>query len=186
MSQSENIAHNLSGTQRMSITKPVFLRSSWEDICGKLEPPKYLVHVLQMTSLLRELSLDYLHPGSWVLDKPTWDFEMLFRCEIRERAVSDSSFLSHLVRLECPQVDSMLAVLVGRPIESISHPRDSNFTTNQSPSHLHALGASPIGLSVSVVISMEPALFPASITHGLRILKRALYKDIVIKHLKIS
>ncbi|KAG8736926.1 hypothetical protein FRC12_017359, partial [Ceratobasidium sp. 428] len=100
LSQSNNAAHNLSSTQRMSITRPVFLESSWGDIHGELKPAEHLCHILEMTSSLRELSLDYLRSKSERYDSPAWDFEWLFRCEIRNRAVSDPSFLSHLVRLE--------------------------------------------------------------------------------------
>ncbi|KAG8715410.1 hypothetical protein FRC09_016641 [Ceratobasidium sp. 395] len=187
LSQSENVAHNLSGTQRMSIMKPVFFKSSWKGICGELKPAECLCDVLEMTLSLRELSLDYLNSGSARLNNPAWDFEWLFRREIRGRAISDSSFLSHLTRLQCPSVYAMLPALIGRPIESISHPRDSNSTINRPPTHLHPLGASPTRLSISVVVSTEsPALFRSNYFDAIRVLKRASNRDLVVKHLKVS
>ncbi|KAG8720206.1 hypothetical protein FRC09_009931 [Ceratobasidium sp. 395] len=187
LSQSDNAARNLSSTRRMWITRPVFLESNWQDIRGELKPAECLCRVLEMTSSLRELSLDYLRSKSERYDSPAWDFEWLFRCEIRNRVVSDPSFLSHLTRLECPLAESMLRIVKGRPIESISHPRDSDPTVNQLLTHLHPLGASTTRLSVSTVITTEsPALFRSSCHHAARVVKKAWNKGLVVKHLKVS
>ncbi|KAG8717135.1 hypothetical protein FRC12_013668 [Ceratobasidium sp. 428] len=175
--KSENAARNLSGTRIMSITKPVFLESSWKDIHSELKPAECLCHVLQMTSSLRELGLDFMHSGCDLVDDPQWHFEWSVRNEIRNLAVSDSSFLSRLSRLRCPSVYAMLPALAGRPMTLAIHPRDSFPTIILS----HLL------VAIAVVVSTESlAVLNSTSVDAVGVLKRASDWGLVVKHLKIT
>ncbi|KAG9084867.1 hypothetical protein FRC07_013531 [Ceratobasidium sp. 392] len=140
-----------------------------------------------MAMSIRELGLDYLYPGSHLVDQPGWNFEWSFRSEICRRA-EDPSFLPRLARLESPTVRSMLSVCRGRPIESISHPRDSDIIQNTQPTHLQYTGSvSPARLSISTVVFTEPELsFESSASSSLGTLQKASEKGLVVKHLKVT
>ncbi|KAG9118510.1 hypothetical protein FRC07_006937 [Ceratobasidium sp. 392] len=138
-----------------------------------------------MATSIRELGLDYLYPGSHLVDQPGWNFEWSFRSEICRRA-EDPSFLPRLARLESPTVRSVLSVCRGRPIELISHPRDADFTQNPLPTYIHPDGVSAARLSISTVVSTEPEpSFESSASSSL-VLRKASEKGLVVKHLKVT
>ncbi|KAG9119674.1 hypothetical protein FRC07_005188 [Ceratobasidium sp. 392] len=139
-----------------------------------------------MATSIRELGLDYLYPGSHLIDQSGWDFEWSFMSNISRRA-KDPSFFPCLARLESPAVRHMLSICRGRPIESISHPRDADFTQNPLPTHIHPDGVSAARLSISTVVSTEPEpSFESSASTARGILRKASEKGLVVKHLKIT
>ncbi|KAG9119491.1 hypothetical protein FRC07_005466 [Ceratobasidium sp. 392] len=183
--QSPNLARNLSKTRRLSIAMSVFLEADWEGVHRELEPAEHLGRILQLTPSLRELSLDLLYPNA-VIDKRYDDFEKRFLQVILDRAASDPTFLSKLVRFECPRIIMMLPLCQGRSIESMAHTRDSDPALNPWSTHLHPAGASTSCFSASIVVDAQVGLFRESAKQALEIAKEASMHGLALKHLKIT
>ncbi|KAG9105484.1 hypothetical protein FRC07_009248 [Ceratobasidium sp. 392] len=145
----------------------------------------YLGRVLQMTTSLRRLSLDCLDYNSSEADDICCFFGRLFIDEIRRRA-HDPLFLPRLSVLESPATPSLLRICRGRPVESISHIRDSDPATNPLLTHLHPLGASQSRLSVSIVVPTGLEQYRVNAMGAFSTLYTAAIEDWVIKHLKIT
>ncbi|KAG8770715.1 hypothetical protein FRC12_004091 [Ceratobasidium sp. 428] len=182
--QSTNIDRNLSTTWKLSVNRTALLAASWKEIPRQLEPAEYLALILQMTTSLRELVFQDLHPFA-IFQIHDWNFQSLFRAEILKRAL-DPSFLPHLARIQSPELVSILPLCRGRPIEHLSHSLDSKSLMNLSATHFHPAGVSPTHLSATTSVQVKHGNFKPNSYHIAALLESAAREGLVIKHLRIT